>query len=180
MGKMNIKIERALREIEKLPFQQILPQVNLIKEQLAKNCDVDGQNANGDTLLHIAVKSGQLRGFNTIEAGDNQNPRPENVFDLAYLVKNFNPNPLIENNQGMTPSMLAAHLKLTSEWQFLSSYEQKYMARETSKALNALYILAESSRAGEKPRIRPIKKSHTDISRCIMRFRGNKRSENGR
>ena len=120
MGKMNIRIEQALKEIETLPFQKILPQVNKIKELLSKGCDVDGQDANGDTLLHIAVKSGQLRGHNTIEAGDNQNPRPENVLDVAYLLR-FNPNPLIENKQGLTPSMLAAQKKLTAEWQFLSS-----------------------------------------------------------
>ncbi len=108
---------------------------------LEKGCDVNGQDANGDTLLHILVKSGQFRGHNTIEAGDNQNPRPQNVLDSAYLLK-YRPNPLIENNQGLTPAMLAAQLKQTAEWQFLSSYEQKYIARETARLLRSFYWLS--------------------------------------
>ena len=189
MGKMNIRIEKALKEIEELPFQKILPQVTKIKELLGKGCDVDGQDANGDTLLHIAVKSGQLRGHNTIESGDNVNPRPENVLDVAYLLR-FNPNPLIENKQGLTPSMLAAQKKLTAEWQFLSSYEQKYIAKETAKVLTGLYLLSQdvqkqlSSKVEQtnnpvisntlciKSKKKNIVKS-ADISRSILRLCGN-------
>ena len=196
MGKMNIRIEKVLKEIEELPFQKILPQVNKIKELLGKGCDVDGQDANGDTLLHIAVKSGQLRGHNTIESGDNQNPRPENVFDVAYLLQ-FNPNPLIENKQGLTPSMLAAQKKLTTEWQFLSSYEQKYIAKETANVLTGLYLLSQdmqkqlSSKCEQSnnPAVSNIlcmqsKKKNiiksADISRSILHLCGNKRSHRSR
>ena len=172
MGKMNIRIEQALKEIETVPFQKILPQVNKIKELLLKGCDVDGQDANGDTLLHIAVKSGQLRGHNTIESGDNQNPRPENVLDVAYLLR-FNPNPLIENKQGLTPSMLAAQKKLTAEWQFLSSYEQKYIAKETANVLTGLYLLSQGM---QKQLASMVEKSNNPIVSNILRMQSEKKN----
>ena len=172
MGKMNIRIEKALKEIEELPFQRILPQVNKIKELLEKGCDVDGQDANGDTLLHIAVKSAQLRGHNTIESGDNQNPRPENVLDVAYLLR-FNPNPLIENKQGLTPSMLATQKKLTAEWQFLSSYEQKYIAKETANVLTGLYLLSQGM---QKQLTSMVEKSNNPIVSNILRIQSEKKN----
>lgn len=195
MGKMNIVIERALKEINALPFQEILPQVNKIKEMLEKGCDVNGQDANGDTLLHILVKSGQFRGHNTIEAGDNQNPRPQNVLDSAYLLK-YRPNPLIENNQGLTPAMLAAQLKQTAEWQFLSSYEQKYITEETARVLTGLYSLSQvmqkqldalSPVQSQNPTVgnilriqqqetkKALSTHHNSISRSINRLLGNKK-----
>ncbi len=194
MGKMNIVIEKALKEINALPFQKILPQVDKIKEMLEKGCDVNGQDANGDTLLHLVVKSGQFRGHNTIESGDNVNPRPQNVLDIAYLLK-YHPNPLIENNQGLTPAMLAAQLKQTAEWQFLSSYEQKYIAEETANVLTGLYSLSQVMQKqldstpvqSQNPTVSNIlriqqqetKKAtihhHRDISRSITRLLGNKR-----
>ena len=137
MAKMTNEILNVLQEIEIEPFQQILPQVNKLKYLLEKEvCDVNAQNSDGDTLLHIAVKSGNLRGHNTIQEG---NLNPENMFDLAYLTGRFNPNPFIKNNQGMTPSMLAAHLKLTSAWQFLSSYERSYEAKCQAAIFDAIY-----------------------------------------
>ena len=139
---MDFQLAKTLKEIENTPFQHILPQVNKIKALLQNGCNVNGQNENGDTLLHILVKSGQFRGHNTIEAGDNQNPRPENVLDLAYLMQ-YHPNPLIENKQGLTPAMLAAQLKQTSEWQFLTAYEQKYTAQETAQVLSAFYLMSD-------------------------------------
>ncbi len=196
MGRMNLQIETALKQIESMPFQNILPQVNKIKELLARGCDVDGQDANGDTLLHILVKSGQFRGHNTIEAGDNKKPRPENVFDISYLLK-YNPNPLIENKQGLTPAMLAAHLKLTTEWQFLSSYEQKYVAKETANVLSSLYLFMQAvekqtkksasrtSATGVIDNILNIQEKenrchHVDISRSIYRLCGNKSGRGAR
>lgn len=137
MEKMDSALLQVLQEIEKKPFQQILPQVNQLKSLLEKDkYSVDAQNADGDTLLHIVVKSGNLRGHNTIQEG---NLNPENMFDIAYLTGRFNPNPFIKNNQGMTPSMLAAHLKLTSAWQFLSSYERSYEAKCQAAIFDAIY-----------------------------------------
>ena len=122
MTKMADEMLDVLREIETKPFQHILPQVNKLKHLLEKGiCDVNAKNSDGNTLLHIAVKSGNLRGHNTIQEG---NLNPENMFDIAYLTGRFNPNPFIKNNQGMTPGMLAAHLKLTSAWQFFVHFSQ--------------------------------------------------------
>lgn len=135
-----------LKEIETKPFQQILPQVNKLKYLLkGGKCDVDGQNSDGDTLLHIVVKSGNLRGHNTIQEGE---MKPENMFDIAYLTGSFNPNPFIKNKKGMTPSMLAAHLKLTSVWQFLTSYEHVYKAKYQEKILEK--ILSQGNNLNEK------------------------------
>lgn len=137
MEKMDSALLQVLQEIETKSFQQILPQVNQLKSLLEKDkYSVDAQNADGDTLLHIVVKSGNLRGHNTIQEG---NLNPENMFDIAYLTGRFNPNPFIKNNQGMTPSMLAAHLKLTSAWQFLSSYERSYEVKCQAEILRELY-----------------------------------------
>ena len=142
MTQMNSILSDVLNEIEKLPFQQILPQINKLKSLLEKDkYNVNAQNMDGDTLLHIAVKSGNLRGHNTVQYKTEQEggPTPENVFDIAYLTGRFNPNPFIKNNQGMTPSMLAAHLKLTSAWQFLSSYERAYEVKCQAEILRELY-----------------------------------------
>lgn len=142
MEKMDSALLQVLQEIEAKPFQQILPQVNQLKSLLEKDkYSVDAQNADGDTLLHIVVKSGNLRGHNTIQYKTEQEggATPENVFDIAYLTGHFNPNPFIKNNQGMTPGMLAAHLKLTSAWQFLSSYERSYEAKCQAKIFDAIY-----------------------------------------
>ena len=137
MEKMDSALLQVLQEIETKSFQQILPQVNQLKSLLEKDkYSVDAQNAVGDTLLHIVVKSGNLRGHNTIQEG---NLNPENMFDIAYLTGRFDPNPFIKNNQGMTPSMLAAHLKLTSAWQFLSSYERSYEAKCQAAIFDAIY-----------------------------------------
>ena len=148
MKKMNDIMKGILKEIETKPFQQILPQVNKLKYLLKDGkCDVDGQNSDGDTLLHIAVKSGNLRGHNTAQYKTEQEggATPENVFDIAYLTAHFTPNPFIKNNQGMTPSMLAAHLKLTSAWQFLSSYEHSYEAKCQAKILADILCLCHGS-----------------------------------
>ena len=136
MGKMNIKIEKALKEIENLPFQKIAPHFLQIKDLLSFGCDVNGQTVNGDTLLHIAVRSDQLRGHNTIAEG---NMQPDNMLDVAYLISRYTPNPFITNNQGMTPAMLAAHLKLTSVWQFLTSYEHAYEVQRQTAYVRHLY-----------------------------------------
>lgn len=136
MARMNDEIEQVLTEIKQKPFQQILPQVNKLK-QLLKSHDVNGQDANGDTLLHIVVKSDHFRGHNTIQEG---NEKPENVFDLAYLTNHFSPNPFVRNNQGMTPAMLASHLKLTSSWQFLNSYERSYIVRSPSRVIEKISV----------------------------------------
>ena len=142
MTKMTDEMLDVLHEIETKPFQHILPQVNKLKHLLEKGiCDVNAKNSDGNTLLHIAVKSGNLRGHNTVQYKTEQEggPTPENVFDIAYLTAHFEPNPFIKNNQGMTPGMLAAHLKLTSAWQFLSSYERVYEAKCQAMILNAIY-----------------------------------------
>lgn len=142
MKRMDKEIETVLNDIEKLPFTQITPQVNRLKSLLESDKNnVNAQNVDGDTLLHFVVKSGNLRGHNTAQYKTQQEggATPENVFDIAYLTAHFEPNPFIKNNQGMTPSMLAAHLKLTSAWQFLSSYERSYAVACQARIFNVIY-----------------------------------------
>lgn len=173
---MNIKLENVLKNIEELPFQNILPQVNEIKALLAKGCDVDGQDANGDTLLHVLVKSGQFKGHNTIESGDNKNPRPYNVLDINYLLQ-YRPNPFIENKQGLTPAMLAANKKETTAWQLLTAYEQKYAAEHTAEVLNGLFVLAEMSLDKQDVKSKKISAARKNITMSILKLRGNQKRQ---
>ncbi|MBQ9090476.1 MAG: ankyrin repeat domain-containing protein [Alphaproteobacteria bacterium] len=166
MGKINIRIEKALKEIESLPFQQIGQQVAFIKDLLQSGCDINGQDANGDTLLHIAVRSDQLRGHNTIAEG---NMQQDDMLDVAFLSR-LNPNPFIQNKQGMTPAMLAAHLKLTSVWQFLTSYEHLYETnRQTALAK---YLYQAISKKESMPAVRVAKDTTIQTIRQKQQYKG--------
>ena len=145
---MKLEMAKIVNEMYQLPFNKIQPSIQSIRRLLSEGHDIDAQNEKGDTLLHVALNCFNLRGANTIQAGL-PNER-DNVLDILYLTTQHRPNPFIKNNDNMTPSMVAAQLRLTNEWQLLSSYEQSYqaekqnfIAKETGKALlGMLYFMA--------------------------------------
>lgn len=125
---MNIVIEGLVEEIIDAKNHKIESQIEKIKNMLSKGCDVNGQDKLGNTLLHHVVSNGSIRMYNTVQEGEYN--RPDKVFDAEYLIKNFSPNPLIKNHDGLTPAMMAAKHKQTSLWQILSSYEQSFVATQ--------------------------------------------------
>lgn len=141
MIKMDTQIDECLSQIERMPYQRIKPLVKEIQSRLENSADVNGQNKIGDTLLHVVLNNFVLRSHNTIEASRFS---PENVLDVLYLTTQHKPNPFIKNNQGLTPSMLAAELKHTAEWQLLSSYENVYLAQQNAKLMANLNQLTEN------------------------------------
>lgn len=134
--RMNLKIESLVEEIIDARNHQIEPQVEKIKEMLAKGCDVDGKDKNGNTLLHLVAVNGNIRMYNTVQEGEYNMPAKK--FDAEYLIQNFSPNPLIKNNEGLTPAMLAAKHKQTSLWQMLSSYEQSFVATQIGSIMKEI------------------------------------------
>lgn len=131
--RMNIKIESLLEEIVQAKNHMIDSQIETIKKLLSKGCDVNGQDKNGNTLLHLVAVNGNIRMYNTVQEGEYN--RPDKKFDVEYLVKHFDPNPLVRNHDGMTPAMLAAKHKQTAVWQFLTAYTQAFVAEQTKIAL---------------------------------------------
>ena len=175
MTKLNIRIEKELANIdsEKLNYTQLTEPVLEIKKLIEeKGCDVDGQNKDGDTLLHIVLKNGKIRTHNTVCDGQ---LRFSDVLDANYLVTKHHPNPFIKNKDGLTPSMLAAKLKLTAEWQFLSSYEQAYTAEHTGRVLHGLYVLSELNSPIKLTQIRG-KRATKDIITNIIKLQGGRQN----
>lgn len=148
MNKMKPEMAKIVNEMYQLPFNKIQESIQSVRRLLKEGHDINAQNEKGDTLLHVVLNCFPLRGGNTIQAGL-PNER-ENVLDVLYLTTQYHPNPFIKNNDNMTPSMVAAQLRHTNEWQLLSSYEQSYqaekqdlIAKETGKALlGMLYFMA--------------------------------------
>ena len=166
MTKMNIKIEACLTAISQKEYHQIQAEVSKIQELLEKGCNVDGQNKDGDTLLHATLNNFSLRGHNAVETSEK---RFENVMDTFYLISKYHPNPLITNNQGLTPAMLAARLKHTAEWQLLSSYETAYVAKQTARMIQSMHIIAElSGSVGKKAPV--LIRARNDMLNCAHKL----------
>lgn len=173
MTRLNIRIEKELAKIDepKYNYTEITEPVLAIKKMLENGCDVDGQDANGDTLLHIVLKHGKIRCHNTVREGEYG--AIQDVLDINYLLTRHKPNPFIKNKDGLTPSMLASRLKLTAEWQLLSSYEQAYMAEHTGRVLQGLFTLANLNL--QTKILTPNGKSATkDVYRSIVKLQGSR------
>ena len=115
---------------------------------LSKGCDVNGQDKNGNTLLHLVAVTGSIRMYNTVQEGEYN--MPQKNFDAEYLIKNFAPNPLIKNHDGLTPAMLAAQHKQTALWQLLSSYEQSFVATQIGAIMKELIPHQNLNQASRK------------------------------
>ncbi|MBR6730751.1 MAG: ankyrin repeat domain-containing protein [Alphaproteobacteria bacterium] len=145
---MNIVIESLVEEITDSENHKIEPQIEKIKQMLSKGCDVNGQDKNGNTLLHLVAVTGSIRMYNTVQEGEYN--MPQKNFDAEYLIKNFAPNPLIKNHDGLTPAMLAAQHKQTALWQLLSSYEQSFVATQIGAIMKELIPHQNLNQASRK------------------------------
>lgn len=146
--RMNIVIESLVEEIIDSKNHKIEPQIEKIKQMLSKGCDVNGQDKNGNTLLHLVAVTGSIRMYNTVQEGEYN--MPQKNFDAEYLIKNFAPNPLIKNHDGLTPAMLAAQHKQTALWQLLSSYEQSFVATQIGAIMKELIPHQNLNQASRK------------------------------
>lgn len=146
--RMNIVIESLVEEITDSKNHKIEPQIEKIKQMLSKGCDVNGQDKNGNTLLHLVAVTGSIRMYNTVQEGEYN--MPQKNFDAEYLIKNFAPNPLIKNHDGLTPAMLAAQHKQTALWQLLSSYEQSFVATQIGAIMKELIPHQNLNQASRK------------------------------
>lgn len=146
--RMNIVIESLVEEITDSENHKIEPQIEKIKQMLSKGCDVNGQDKNGNTLLHLVAVTGSIRMYNTVQEGEYN--MPQKNFDAEYLIKNFAPNPLIKNHDGLTPAMLAAQHKQTALWQLLSSYEQSFVATQIGAIMKELIPHQNLNQASRK------------------------------
>lgn len=146
--RMNIVIESLVEEITDSKNHKIEPQIEKIKQMLSKGCDVNGQDKNGNTLLHLVAVTSSIRMYNTVQEGEYN--MPQKNFDAEYLIKNFAPNPLIKNHDGLTPAMLAAQHKQTALWQLLSSYEQSFVATQIGAIMKELIPHQNLNQASRK------------------------------
>ena len=80
-------------------------------EKMPENVNINAQDARGDTLLHKLVKT-------------------EYVPCALPSILKRNPNPFIENNDAMTPRMLAVWRGAVSQAAFLAAYEASYAEKQ--------------------------------------------------
>jgi len=100
-----------LRNEEKKMFEAVQKRDDKYFEKMPENLNINAQDARGDTLLHKLVKTEFV-------------PQA-----LPHILKR-NPNPFVENNDGMTPRMLAVWCGATSQAAFLAAYEASYTEKQ--------------------------------------------------
>ena len=100
-----------LRNEEKKMFEAVQKRDDKYFEKMPENLNINAQDARGDTLLHKLVKTEFV-------------PQA-----LPHILKR-NPNPFVENNDGMTPRMLAVWCGATSQAAFLAAYEASYAEKQ--------------------------------------------------
>lgn len=100
-----------LKKEEEKMFEAVQKKDNDYFKQLPENVNINTQDVRGDTLLHKLVKTGFVPSA------------------LPCILKR-NPNPFIENNDGMTPRMLAVWRGATSQAAFLAAYEASYTEKQ--------------------------------------------------
>jgi len=137
----NALLKAALEEFETKPYTECANAIFEIKKALQKGADVNQQDENGNTLLHIVAGSKKIRSYNAyIHMTLEQNPqlKEQYTLDLATVVSNYKPNPFIKNNQGFTASFVAAMNNYTKESQMLLAYESACQAQANSAAFKAM------------------------------------------
>lgn len=97
-------------EEEKM-FEAVRNNDQLYFKKLPEKLDINAQDKCGDTLLHKLAKT---------------------AFVPAYLgnILKRNPNPFVENKDGMTPRMLAVWASNPEQASFLAAYEESYRAKQ--------------------------------------------------
>ena len=81
-------------------------------KKLPEKLDINAQDQCGDTLLHKLAKTAFVPVF------------------LSNILKR-NPNPFIENKDGMTPRMLAVWASNPEQASFLAAYEASYREKQS-------------------------------------------------
>ena len=96
---------------EEKMFEAVQREDNNFFRNLPENININAQDDRGDTLLHKLVKT-------------------EYVPCALPSILKRNPNPFIENNDAMTPRMLAVWRGATSQAAFLAAYEASYAEKQ--------------------------------------------------
>ena len=137
----NALLKAALKEFDDKPYTECETAVSNIKTALKNGADVNLQDKNGNTLLHIVAGSKKIKTYNayihmTLET--HAKFKEEYTLDLPLLIGQYNPNPFIKNNQGLTASFVAAMNDLKKESQMVIAYESAYKAKAHSEAFKAM------------------------------------------
>ena len=137
----NDLLKKGLEEFEDQPYTCCSDAVADIKKALKMGADINVQNNNGNTLLHLVAGSKKVKTYNayihmTLETHDKF--RAEYSLDLANIISQHKPNPFVKNKQGFTPSFVAAMNNLTAESQMLLAYENSCSALAHSEAFKAM------------------------------------------
>lgn len=128
---------------EEKMFEAVCNKEQSYFKKLPEKLDINAQDQCGDTLLHKLAKT---------------------AFVPIYLgnILKRNPNPFIENKDGMTPRMLAVWASNPEQASFLAAYEASYREKQSKyqtiqnvKAISALatmlsIIADQSARSSAK------------------------------
>lgn len=145
-NKLNNALKLNIEHIEKIQeSRQAIPDLSVIigniKSLLARGADVNTQSKTGKTLLHLFVAK-QLVAYQ-----DHLNHPPKFIrpsyqdiekTSLISFIATRQPNPFIKDNDGCTPSLLAAQNGETKSHQILVSYENSYQAGRIAEAISSL------------------------------------------
>ena len=145
-NKLNKALKLNIEHIEKIQeTRQAIPDLSVIigniKSLLARGADVNTQSKTGKTLLHLFVAK-QLVAYQ-----DHLNHPPKFIrpayqdiekASLISFIATRHPNPFIKDNDGCTPSLLAAQNGETKSHQILVSYENSYQASCIAEAISSL------------------------------------------
>ncbi len=137
----NALLKKGLEEFEDKPYTSCSGAVADIKKALKMGADINVQNNNGNTLLHLVAGSKKVKTYNayihmTLETHDKF--RAEYSLDLANIISQHKPNPFVKNKQGFTPSFVAAMHNHQQESQMLLAYESACNALAHSEAFKAM------------------------------------------
>ena len=115
-------------EEEKM-FEAVRKKDQLYFKKLPEKLNINAQDKCGDTLLHKLAKTAFIPTY------------------LGNILKR-NPNPFIENKDGMTPRMLAVWVSNSEQASFLAAYEASYKEKQSryqvmqqAEAISALATL---------------------------------------
>ena len=97
--------------LEEKMFEAVQKKDNDYLKKMPENVNINAQDGRGDTLLHKLVKTEYV------------------PYALPSILKR-NPNPFIENNDAMTPRMLAVWRGAISQAAFLAAYEASYTEKQ--------------------------------------------------
>lgn len=138
--KLDILAQKTFEELKENP--QIIKE---IRDIFLTRGGINTRNKNGDTYLHLLTSAAGLKEFMKAERAQNGSDS-EYILDIPIVVSWFKPNPFVQNEQGFTPSFMAAFYQDTQAHAMLTSYENMYQNKhmaETLFAMSEMNILAQ-------------------------------------